>query len=176
MNSDDLHDAPDVPSDRGTSPGRLWLVCIVFLVLGALGTYVIAVLPIVHALEGRSWVRTPCRVIDCAVRRHRGKFGPSYSVDIVYEYEADGHTYRSDRWDFFPSIPGISHDAAADVARQHPPGRMLACYVNPLDPDQAVLDRRIRSGFPRILLPLAFLTAGLAALYALVRRRQARRW
>lgn len=170
MNSDDLHDAPDEPTDSRTSPARLWLVCIVFLVLGALGTYVLAVVPIAHALEGRSWVRTPCRVIDCAVRRHRGKIGPTYSVDIVYEYEADGRMCRSDRWDFFPSMPGIGHEAAASVARLHPPGRMLFCYVSPLDPGQAVLDRRIRRGFPRILLPLAFLVAGGAGLYRLVRR------
>lgn len=175
MNSDECHDAPDAPSAHGQAPARYWLVCIVFLVLGVVGTYVMAVLPIAHAVEGRSWVATPCRVIDCAVRQHRGKYGPRYGVDIVYEYEVDGRSHQSDRWDFFPSMPGISHDEAAAFARLHPPGRMLVCYVDPLDPDHAVLDRRIRSGFPRILLPLAFLTAGFVALYALARRRQPRR-
>lgn len=169
---DTLHDAPEA-SARGPSPALRWLVCIVFLVLGAVGTYVVVVVPVVRAVEGRSWVQTPCRVIDCAVRRHRRRFGPTYSVDIVYEYEAAGRPYRSDRWDFFPSMPGLGHDAAAAVARLHPPGRMLSCYVNPRDPGQAVLDRRLRSGFPRILLPLALLAAGFAALYALVRRPRA---
>lgn len=175
MNSDECHDAIDACSARGQAPARYWLVCIVFLVLGVVGTYVMAVLPIAHAVEGQSWVATPCQVIDCAVRQHRGKFGPRYGIDIVYEYEVDGCSHRSDRWDFFPSMPGISHNAAASFARLHPPGRAMVCYVNPLDPGQAVLDRRMRSGFPRILLPLAFLAAGFAALYALTRRRQARR-
>jgi hypothetical protein len=175
MSSDDFHDASDMPAAAGVSPFRRWIAGIFLLVLGAVGTYVMVVLPITNAVAGRSWVRTPCRVIDSTVRRHRGKIGPTYSVDIIYEYDMDGSNYRSDRWDFFPSIPGIGHDSATAVAHLHPPGRMLECYVNPRDPSQAVLDRRIRSGLPRILLPLAFLAAGFAALYALTRRRQARR-
>lgn len=173
MSRDEFHDAPDTPARAGMSPVRLWIAGIFLLLLGAVGTYVMAVLPITNAVEGRSWVRMPCRVIDSTVRRHRGKIGPTYSVDIVYEYDVDGHSYRSDRWDFFPSIPGVGHDSAAAVARLHPPGRMMECYVNPRDPSQAVLDRRIRSGFPRLLLPLALLAGGSAMVLSLVCPRRA---
>ena len=172
MSSDEFHVASDTPAVAGVSPVRRWLAGIFLLVLGAVGTYVMVVLPIANAVEGRSWVRTPCRVIDSTVRRHRGKIGPTYSVDIIYEYDVDGRRYRSDRWDFFPSIPRIGHDSAAAVARLHPPGRMLECYVNPRDPSQAVLDRRIRSGFPRILLPLALLAGGGVMVFPLARTRQ----
>jgi hypothetical protein len=158
-------DIPPQPPDRGRSSTRPWLAGIYLLVFGAVGTYVMAVLPISNAVEGRSWVRSPCRVVDSGVRRHGGKFGPTYSVDIVYEYDVAGRSYRSDRWDFFPSLPGIGYDSMASVARLYPAGRMLECYVNPLDPCQAVLDRRIQSGFPRILLPLGLLALGSAMVY-----------
>lgn len=173
MRSDEFHDASDTPARAGISPARRWIAGIFLLALGAVGTYVMVVLPIANAVEGRSWVRTPCRVTHSAVRRHRGKIGPTYSVDIVYEYDVDGRSYRSDRWDFFPSLPGIGHDSAAAVASLHPPGRMLECYVSPRDPSQAVLDRRMQSGFPRILLPLAFLAGGGAMVFPLVCTRRA---
>ena len=173
MSGDEFHDASNTPARAGMSPVRLWIAGIFLLALGAVGTYVMVALPIMHSVAGRSWVRAPCRVIDSTVRRHRGKIGPTYSVDIVYEYDVDGHSYRSDRWDFFPSIPGIGHDSAAAVARLHHPGRMMECYVNPRDPSQAVLDRRIRRGFPRILLPLALLAGGSAMVFSLVCTRRA---
>ncbi|MEN6337315.1 MAG: DUF3592 domain-containing protein, partial [Phycisphaerales bacterium] len=162
---EDTTEIPPQPSARGRSSIRRRLAGIYLLVFGVVGTYVMAVLPITNAVDGRSWVRTPCRVIDSAVRRHGGKIGPTYSVDIIYEYDVGGRSYRSDRWDFFPYMPGIGYDSMASVVRAYPPGRTLECYVNPLDSSQAVLDRRIQSGFLRMLLPLALLALGGAMVY-----------
>ncbi len=160
-------------AERGKSPR--WLIPFfgVFFLAGVgvmIGTMI---LPVVRIVQGRSWAPTPCRVVSSSVQRHNGSKGSTtYSVEIVYEYRVAGQVHRCDRWDFFPPSSSSGHDSKVALAGQYPAGRELTCYVNPADPNQAVLNRQIDSRAFLGLIALPFLLIGGGGMYFLFRGKR----
>jgi hypothetical protein len=116
--------------------------------------------PAARLLAARSWPARPCVVRASQVRMHPGgKGGPTYSVDILYSYTVDDHTYESNRYDF---LGGSSSGRAAkdEIVARYPPGARAECYADPADPEEAVLSRRWSPSFLVGLLPLAVGLAG----------------
>ena len=143
-----------------------WAAPIVFLVLLAVGGGLLAgvfVKPVRQYVESQNWRETPCTVEFSRVGFQRGKKGDTHSVDILYSYSFEGAQYRSSRYKFFEGSSGSYSDKQAVVER-HPAGATVSCYVDPGNPEEAVLDR----GFPKLLLlgliPLAFALVGARGL------------
>ena len=124
--------------------------------------------PIKRMFVSKSWVETPCKVIWSRVQRHEGDDSTTYSVDIFYEYEFDGETHRSNR---YGAMGGSSSGRAgkARIVKQYPKGSQQICYVNPKLPEQAILKPGFSPMAFLLLLPLAFVAAGLAILVASLR-------
>ncbi|MFP4056250.1 MAG: DUF3592 domain-containing protein [Candidatus Brocadiia bacterium] len=119
-----------------------------------------------------SWPQVPCVVVSSRVQRHEpsdSDSSPTYSVDILYEYEVDGRTYRSNRYDL---VGGSSSGRAAKarIVAQHPPGTKTVCAVNPDDPTDAVLRRGYTAAFYLGLIPVGFALIGLVGLAVMVPR------
>lgn len=145
----------------GSGPGTTALMGL-FAVLtlavggGLVGVYLYAMQ--MHA-AAKSWRATPCRIVE-----HRRQ-------SIEYEYVVAGRTYRSDREDL---LPGDSGDVARwrrELRARFPVDQPATCYVDPLDPTSAVLDRdrtpQAAAGLRILALP--FLIAGAVFGFATVR-------
>ena len=91
----------------------------VFLLFG-LGMSLFFALPALKVVKARSWREVPCTVLESNVRSHSGKDSTTYSVDILYEYEAGGRMRRSNRYEFLGGSSGGSADKAADRRRESP--------------------------------------------------------
>jgi hypothetical protein len=129
-------------------------------------------LPVWRTIESRSWDEVPCTIVASAVGTVDG--GETYSVDVTYEYEREGRTRRSSRYDFFEGTSsGV--EGKQEVVATLPPGTRTVCWVDPADPDSAVLDR---SPFPWLLIgcfPLVFVAIGVGGIYGSVFTRRRRR-
>jgi len=134
----------------------------IFLLFG-LGMSLFFALPALKVAKARSWREVPCTVLESNVRSHSGSDSTTYSVDILYEYEAGGRMRRSNRYEFLGGSSGGSSDKQAIVAA-NPPGTRRSCFVNPDDPNDAVMYRGLSKTYWVALAPLLFAAAGAGGI------------
>lgn len=149
----------------------------VFLVLilgGAGGLYLMKTW-IMGPIEAKSWLRVPATVIESHLRRHEstdsdGHTSVTWKIDILYEYEVQGRTYRSNRYGF---IGGSSsgRDPKERILRRYPPGAHIEVFVDPSDPTSAVIEPGWTLEHLLILIPLLVLLIGLFAFSRVTRSR-----
>jgi len=149
------------------TPGCLFLF---FFLIGGLITTLIGFIPAYRMIRAQQWPAVPCRILSSNVGSHSDSDGTTYSIDIVYEYEAGGRVYESDRYDFMGGSSSGYRGKAAIVAR-HPPGSMAVCYVNPQRPEYAVLNRGFRPVMLMALVPFSFMIIGLVGLLSKLLRQ-----
>jgi hypothetical protein len=142
-----------------------------FIVIGALVSYLISVRPFSEMFIARHWPAVPCTIISSDVRTHRGNKGQTYSVNIFYSYVFNDHLYKANRYDFMGGSSSGYASKQAIIGR-YPPGSTSVCYVNPLDPDRAVLARGFTPMMWIGLIPLVFCLLGFIGLISSLRRRR----
>ncbi len=134
------------------------LFCLVFLLAGIGVSFPLVILPWQQSRAAEQWIEAPAEVIWSRVTSHRSDDGTTYGIDIFYRYEVDGVEHRSNRYDF---IGGSSsgYQSKKAVVDRYPPGHQFTCYVDPAQPERAVILRDGSIGF-WFLLPLAFIAFG----------------
>jgi hypothetical protein len=136
-------------------------VGLVFVVVGGgLSVFLLAI-PAARLALAATWVETPAVVVGSTIRSWSTDDGTTYRADILYEYEADGRLWRSNRRTFFP-LASSGYDDQKAVTDRFPVGAAVSCFVHPADPSRSVLDRRPRPVYLIGLFPLVFLLVGLA--------------
>jgi len=158
---------PKAISEKAVSTGKATGCVIAFLSIfffAGLGTSLFFIRPALKNIAARNWPEVPCVVLSSDVRSHSGsKGGSTYSVDILYQYEVGGRTYRSNQYHFMGGSSG-GYDAKAAVVAQNPPGTRRVCYVNPADPTEAVLQRSFGKEYMVAIVPAVFMAAGLGGI------------
>src|SRR4030042_1541193 len=88
--------------DREQKIGRRIAIILfsVFALAGGGLLYPLGIRPVLKAVAAEHWQQTLCRIISAEVGRHSDDDGTTYSIDITYEYEFAGGTYRSDKYYF----------------------------------------------------------------------------
>ncbi|MEO8504872.1 MAG: DUF3592 domain-containing protein [Acidobacteriota bacterium] len=140
----------------------------IFAIFGLAFLIPIFAVPAWRVLQARSWHEAECSIRSSAVGGHSSDKGAAtYSVDLVYSYEVDGHTYTGNRYQFMTgSSSGRSAKEAAVAALQ--PGTVTRCYVDPADPTSAVIDRGFAPMMWFGLIPLLFVVIGVGGMVAVV--------
>jgi len=157
-----LNTAQDPP--KSLPSGRFNpLLGLLFLGIGVTALYFLGILPVLQWWRAQSWPAVPCRILESEVRQHADADGVSYEARIRYAYTYDGVDYESDRIHFRDGATSDETGRHAIVAA-FPAGTEAVCYVDPANPDQAILLRTFSGlyliGFPGIL----FIVAGLFLL------------
>ncbi|MGE9270479.1 MAG: DUF3592 domain-containing protein, partial [Verrucomicrobiales bacterium] len=112
----------------------------------------------------KSWEPTPAVVMWSALYTDSGGDEPSYRPNIFYRYRVDGQEYFSNRY----GLVGASSAGRASklrIVEEHPQGSELICYVNPKNPQEALLSRELGASLWLSLLALPFAGVGLGGLY-----------
>jgi hypothetical protein len=141
----------------------------IFFLAGCGFFYGFFVRPALNIMEARGWVERPCVIESSQVQSHRGDDGTTYSVDILYRYSVDGREYKSSRYHFMGGSTG-GYRGKQDIVRRHPPGRETICYVNPANPNEAVLVRGWTPDMWFGLIPLVFVAVGLIGIIFALRK------
>ncbi|MCF7733341.1 MAG: DUF3592 domain-containing protein, partial [Akkermansiaceae bacterium] len=110
--------------------------------------------------EARGWEEIPCRIEATELKSSRGEDSTTYQVTASYRYRYQGRVYQGDRVGFSSSSDNIGgfHQRAyrelssylaprsgtVEVESSGPAVRSFRCYVNPDQPEDAVLYRELR--------------------------------
>jgi hypothetical protein len=139
---------------------------LVFMLPGLAVGYFFGVRPMLQVHRAQSWPSAPATVLSSEVRTHRGSDSTTYSIDITFSYIWDGREYTSDRYDF--SMGSSSgRESKTRVVRAHPVGHRFEAYVNPRNPEQAVINRDFQWLYLGLLgFGSVFVIAGLAIAIA----------
>ncbi len=113
-----------------------------------------------ETIRSRKWVETPCTI--ALSQMNRAENGRLY-WNVWYDYEFAGASYRGQR---FELLPYFSDDwgEIAQLVDQYPKGKQGVCYVDPSNPEEAVLSRRVRPVLWVLAAPLLMVLVGVAGL------------
>ena len=98
--------------------------------------------PVYRQQAAQAWVATPCVVLASEVRQSTRKGHSKYRPSVSFRYQVDGASHQSSEYaltDLTSSDPARARAVVAALA----PGTNTTCYVDPRDPDEAVLVREI---------------------------------
>ena len=127
----------------------------------------------IRIARASGWTETPCRIVSSGVGEHFSGRDATYSIDVTFEYEADGRRHTSNRYSFNPGTSSSGSAGKWEVVNSLRPGTKTTCYVDPADPASAVLRRGFTSGFLFAVIPLLFMVVGFGGMVA-VRRQSFR--
>jgi hypothetical protein len=127
-----------------------------------------------RGIAAGQWTQCPAQIRSASVVAHttHDKHGDhvNYAVAVLFHYDYLGRKHASSRYQIVSSASSDPAEAQqiVDTLLQH---KSTVCYVNPNDPDDAVLDRH----FARPLLlaglcSLLFMTVGGFGLFFLIRQ------
>jgi hypothetical protein len=149
-------------------PGCLVAFFSVFLLAGLGFGWFVGIRPAWRIHQAGQWPAAPCRILSSKVKSNSSSDGTTYSVAITFAYQYGGRDYTSDQYSFFTGSSS-GRSGKAKVVAAHPPGRQTVCYVNPNDPQEAVLNRRYTSEIWFVLIPLVFVAVGGGGVWYAVR-------
>jgi len=117
-------------------------------------------------LASRTWVATPCTILESKVESEEGSRSSKVAsrLAIRYAYEIVGRRYQGNRYTF--GFDGFTTgNGAQQLAATLPPGKATTCYVDPDQPDRAVVNKDFSRDLLTIIIPsLIFAGAGLGLL------------
>ena len=150
-------------SGKPSKAGGLFFGCM-FFGMGALFCWLMGLNPLLKSLNSKDWVEVDCIINSSEVESHSSSDGTTYSVEISFHYTVGGQRYRSDTYNF-DTGSSSGHSGKAEVVARYPVGSEHPCWVNPEDPNQAVLSRDIPT-IVYIIIPFSsvFMIIGLIAL------------
>ncbi len=152
----------------------LTLFFLAFLLVGGAMFVFMFVLPCLKYVQAKSWQATPCTVVSSEVQESHDDDGTTYRVHIAYRYEFGGRQCESDRY----NVSGVytsGRKGKQAVIDRYPPGTKTECFVDPQNPNSAVLERSFPPEVLFGLLPLLFFVFGLVGLVFSIRRSTRKR-
>jgi hypothetical protein len=152
----------------------LALFFFVFFAIGAGIAFPLFIIPVLKSFEANSWISVPAVVESSRVKSHSDSDGKTYSVDILYSYQVNGRTYKSNQFDFFPGSSS-GYYSKKEIVDEYPTGKRFEAVVNPDDPTEAVIDAKLDTTTLLLgLLPLIFVLIGLGGMYAAITGKMTR--
>jgi hypothetical protein len=140
-----------------------------FLLIAAGLAWPLSIQPAARLLAARSWSAVPCTVKASRLRSEASRRNTSYLPDILYTYTVDGREHESNRYDLLGRSSADTDGKQAKIVQRYPVGSRTVCYVNPKDPDDAVLSKAWSTFHPARFLPLAMLLLGIGGMVKTLR-------
>ncbi|MBC3917832.1 DUF3592 domain-containing protein [Undibacterium sp. CY18W] len=129
----------------------------------------VGVLPMARMVTGwwraQSLVAVPARIEKLELKRHDGE-STTWQVQGEFVYQYQGKEFRSHRinigGDSIDNIGSYQKDRYAELQRAQTGGQNINLWVDPQQPEFAVVDRQIRLQRLLFLIPFAFLFPAVA--------------
>jgi hypothetical protein len=125
--------------------GCLALFAVPFAAVGV-GMCVWIICTLVTYFSAQNWVETPATIVRTELKSFRGK-STTYQVTADYTYQFGGQAYTGHRVSLNgdPDNLGSFHqDAYRELSGYQKSKKPFRCYVNPAQPDEALLYRDLR--------------------------------
>src|SRR5436305_92996 len=150
-------------SNAAPVKGCLVFFFLIFFLLGGVGSYLTLWKPLSKLVVSRSWTEAQCDVLSSQVTEVSGSDGITYKVDVRYSWTAGGSTHVGSRYDFMGGSSS-GREGKQRIVDRYPPGSRVTCWVDPGDPNEAVLSRGLSPAYLIGLLPLVIVAIGCGGL------------
>jgi hypothetical protein len=119
-----------------------------------------------RAQEMSTWPQVPCLILRSEVgeKRIAENVAPDYRFVLLFRYEFGGEDYESDRWGLRGSPPRKSREQVEETVAHYPAGSWHRCWVNPQQPELALLQLDSRAAGYSLWFPALFLIGGLGMI------------
>lgn len=156
---------------RPSKPGwGLRLIALLFgTVFGAGGclvAYGMVIQPMSKIIASQTWSEVPAQVTSSELKRRSDSDGDTvYSIDIRYDYTWSGQLHHGTRYNFSEGSTNVAVGSMRRIVADHPEGKSVTAWVDPANPENAVLSRQIpRNLAMGLFFPLPFLAVGVCGL------------
>lgn len=119
-----------------------FLFALPFFLSGLAVMIFFSIVPVVKTIQAMNWENVPAEVIYSEIKTNEDSDGDTYKPDVHFRYSYDGYTYESDTYDF-QSFSTSSYESARKKVSSVPVGSRPMAYVNPRNPQEAVLSVRL---------------------------------
>jgi hypothetical protein len=116
-----------------------------------------------RAVEQRGWPQVDAMVLSSEVEewRHDEFSQMEYRVKILYGYEWDGEGKTGDRYGFRGNPIYNKRNKVEGIIESYPVGESTKAFVNPDNPDFAILKPDSKAAGYSIWFPMLFVVGGL---------------
>ncbi|MGC6465645.1 MAG: DUF3592 domain-containing protein [Akkermansiaceae bacterium] len=121
--------------------------------LGGLGVTSAWVMPMATLALSQAWDEAPAVVTSSEV--HFPDNDDSAKILIEYEVHYQNETFTGDQYDIGSSATNLAVKRMRKVVEEHPPGKEITVFVNPDDPGQSLITRKL-SPQVWIMIPFSF--------------------
>ena len=138
----------------------LFVFGLVFTLVGA-GISTVSFRTFLKQQDAAKWIGVDAVVLNSAVRSNSDSDGTTYYPYVAYSYTYEGRDYEGDRYDFW-KVSSSGYSGKAAVVAQYPKGRKFKIFIDPIHPEESVINPKggMLMLLP-LLLPLVFLVVGL---------------
>lgn len=136
-----------------------------FFFFGIIITLLLTVIPGCLYLQAKGWDEIRCKIISSKVERVNtsSKGSVAYVPKIEYSYSIKGKEYKSDKYSFFDTK--TNEGTANDIIKDYPVDRQVTCYVDPGNPEKAILNREFSWAILYGLAGICICLIGAVGLY-----------
>jgi len=158
-------------SGQSSFSGRLWLAALgmSLAVAGAVFTWVLYT-AWQRAEETRRWAPTPCLIVASRLEKERPTPNSNhvFKPEVRYNYTFAGKPMTGTRIKRV-DVASQHEDMARKKIESYTVGAETTCFVNPAQPDMAVLKHDTRAALYSIWFPLLFFFGGLSITWGVIR-------
>ena len=142
------------------------MVCLIFLLIGVGVGNPLFFKPVRGVLQAKKWTEVDCTILWSRTRSSPKSSSPdrrdrsvssSATLDVFYEYEFEGETYRSNR---YAPVSLFMVGEPQRIASKLRKEEKVTCFVDPEKPLEAVLHRGFGLWLFLGLIPAFFLFVG----------------
>lgn len=163
---------------REKLPGGIWVLALFAVPFAAAGIgifWFMVASPLVDWARMQAWNQVPAVVESATLQSHHpSKGGTTHSVSVRYRYVVEGVTYTGQRaaiHERADNIGSFQEELGRRLQGLQRTGKAVPVWVNPRNPAQSIVDRRLRPGLITLALVLSSVSAwfGLAVLAKIAR-------
>lgn len=137
----------------------LILFGLLFMAIGGVATWLLSFGVWQRVMQSADWPEVQAVIVSSEVVVSRSSDSTNYRPHIVYRYRWQEREYTAENWSFIRISSGRGW--AEDKVAAYRPGTEHTAWVNPADPDDAVLEREMGWWLLVTFLPLLFVVVGL---------------
>jgi hypothetical protein len=158
--------APLVDAAKGGSKSALGCLLLIALPFALFGTAMAGVVAwnLWTCQAAQRWVETPAMLLEAELKSNSDGDGTTYHATARYAYEFNGRPYESDRVSLYggsDNVGSFQHDRGKELEDKLAAGGRTVCYVNPRDPNDALLYRELRPGMVGFMSMFALVFGGI---------------
>lgn len=147
--------------------GSLYLIVIGLLLAGSGGVFTwLLGTSFGRAREMDQWQKVECYILEAELRERKiGQEVPTdYRFGLLFGYEFKGDPYSSENYVLRGNAWVKDSRRVQTLVQRFPAGSKRECWVNPENPEQAVLKKETKAPGYSIWFPILFVVGGLGVI------------